>query len=133
MAKTIEYDRPSFLHWESDPSQSRETLTLSAAAKIGDLLILGDSGYASYNGSAPSLKVSYDAGDIVVAVALEAGKAGDKVACIVRNATIIQDKINHVQNDAFDAGEPLEALKAYFARQMLIPRLSIAVQRGVRA
>lgn len=125
MAKTLEYDKASFLHWEGDPNHSRERLTPTKAVKAGDLLVLTASGYDVYSGTKLTPKANAKADEYVVAVALEAGKANEPVPCVVRNAVLIQDRINNVATDAFTTGKPLENLLPHFAAQMLTVRLSV--------
>lgn len=125
MKTDLKYDKPAFLHWEGDPTHSRERLTPAAAVKPGDLLVLTATGYVVYDGTKPTVKSNPKDHEYVVAVALDAGEADKPVVCAVRNATLIADRINALAADAFAAGKPLEGVAQYFARQQLVLRPSV--------
>lgn len=129
----IPYEKAAFLHWESHPSQSRERLTPTQDVRAGDLLILSNAGYEVFTGTKITPKAEAKAHEPVVAVALAAGKAQQPVPCVVRNAVLLQDKINQVKSNAFAASQPLEALLPHFARQLLQVRSTIEAEKAVIA
>ena len=45
MTKDIPYNKPSFLHWEGHPTNSRVVLTAGEAFKTGELLVFTAKGY----------------------------------------------------------------------------------------
>ena len=51
MTKDIPYNKPSFLHWEGHPTNSRAVLTAGEAFKTGELLVFTDKGYEPYKGT----------------------------------------------------------------------------------
>lgn len=131
MAEILKNPLPDCLHYESHPAKSREQLTVTAATKAGDLLVLTSAGFTPFAGAALTPKA--DAKGIVVAVALADGAANAAIPCVVRDAVILQDRLNQVGNDAFDAGKPLAAIAPLLEAQQLVVTLSIAAQPGAKA
>lgn len=124
--KTLTYNRPSFLHWEGDPTHSRESLLVTKPVKTGDVLILtGDNSYSPYTSDRVNGSVFGDKTN--VAFALENGEEGEYVACVVRNAVVIIDRLNLIKLTDFDANEPLGSTLSDLRTQGIVLRHSIAV------
>lgn len=129
MTEVIENTLPKFLHWEANKAKSRELVKVAAATTAGDLLIKTATGFKPFKGTA--LTPDAAAKGIVVAVALEDGANNASVACVVRDAVLIQDKLNNVVADSFDTGKPLADVAPLLETQQLVAKPSIALQRGV--
>ena len=125
MATTLKYDKPAFLHWEGDPNHSRERVTTIKDVKPGDLLVLTASGYDVYAGEKLTPKASAKDHEYIIAIALDAAKANGTVACVVRNAVVIHDRISGLVANAFEGSRPAENLLPHFAAQGLVLRKSI--------
>ena len=122
MIKDIPYNKPSFLHWEGHPTNSRAVLTAGEAFKTGELLVFTAKGYEPYKGTALTAD----------AIALEDAAKGGKAACIVRVATVMKDKLTGVAADAFDTSKPLAGFDAHFSRQQIALVTSIDAQRAFK-
>ena len=125
MTKDIPYNKPSFLHWEGHPTNSRAVLTAGEAFKTGELLVFTDKGYEPYKGTELTADATKAPQGVVVAIALEDAAKGGKAACIVRVATVMKDKLTGVAADAFDTGKPLAGFDAHSSRQQIAPERSI--------
>ena len=71
MTKDIPYNKPSFLHWEGHPTNSRAVLTAGEAFKTGELLVFTAKGYEPYKGTALTADATKAPQGVVVAIALE--------------------------------------------------------------
>lgn len=130
MAQTIDYTKPNFLHWEADPSNSRETIQLKEAAEAGQLVIFtgADKGKATSQVTESNTKnLDGLTGEIYFAITLEAGEADSKVLAIVRNATVLTDKIKVAQ----DADAVWANLKGLAQDASISLRTSIAVEPSI--
>ena len=128
--QTIQYDKPSFLHWEGHPTNSRTRVKAAKAVKAGEVLVLTDKGYEPYKGTTlPTIPASAVPG-AVVAFALADADKDAQVPCIIRNATVLIDKLVGVAADAFDDTKPLHPLVAHCNAQGIALNTSIATQRG---
>ena len=132
MTKDIPYNKPSFLHWEGHPTNSRAVLTAGEAFKTGELLVFTAKGYEPYKGTALTADATKAPQGVVVAIALEDAAKGGKAACIVRVATVMKDKLTGVAADAFDIGKPLAGFDAHFSRQQIALVTSIDAQRAFK-
>ena len=126
--QTIQYDKPSFLHWEADPTNSRTRVKAAKAVKAGEVLVLTDKGYEPFKGTLPTIPAGAVPG-AVVAFALADADKDAQVPCVIRNATILIDKLVGV-GDAFDDTKPLHPLVAHCNAQGIALNTSIATQRG---
>ena len=122
--QTIQYDKPSFLHWEGHPTNSRTRVKAAKQAKAGEVLVLTDKGT-----TLPTIPATAVPG-AVVAFALADADKDAQVPCIIRNATVLIDKLVGVAADAFDDTKPLHQLVAHCNAQGIALNTSIATQRG---
>lgn len=129
MTEVIENTLPKFLHWEANKAKSRALVKVGAATVAGDLLIKTATGFKPFKGSA--LTPDAAAKGIVVAVALEDGANNAELACVVRDAVLVQDALNNVGADSFASGKPLADIAPLLEAQQLVATPSIALQRGV--
>ena len=93
------------------------------------MLVLTDKGYEPYKGTLPTIPASAVPG-AVVAFALADADKDAQVPCIIRNATVLIDKLTGVAADAFDDTKPLHPLVAHCNAQGIALNTSIATQRG---
>lgn len=128
MTEVIKNTLPKFLHWEANKAKSRELVKVAAATTAGDLLIKTSSGFKPFKGTA--LTPDAATTGIVVAVALEDGAYNATIACVVRDAVLIQDKLNSIAADTFDAGKPLAAIAPLLEAQQLVAKSSINISRA---
>lgn len=125
--------KQEFLHWEASPEYSREGIKAPADITAGDLLVLtGADTYEVFKGSKLTPYSEAKANDIVIAIALEDCKKDGVLGCVVRNATVLIDKINGSEKKALKDDTNLGDLAEAFAKQGLVAKLSIEVNQAFK-